>query len=596
MHEHFSIVGTTKSRWGQTFSDENLFLVLELDGDDKIQERGRSIIEQIEDTYQTHTPDTLKATAAIIESLDLPKNASIMIGVAFEKTLYVASHGACHAYIKRGDTFAELLTSKGNISGPIQKEDVLILSTPSFIEYVTRQSLSEAVSKTPFGELEDELAGRIHELDSSDGAACMIVRFDKAREEAVENEGSEEEIIETSTIKDVDEHINKPQGAKTTAFFKNIKRSVQKSNVLYSKHRRLTASIGLVLAGLLVTSLVFGSQHKTATLQKQSFEQVLGDVSGPLEEAESLISLNPQDAYEDLVDLEATVTEAIAQFPEESSERAKLQELLQQIELAIERSQRKYTLDQAPVFFDLKWVKETAHGTRLAFYENMIVVLDPDNQSAYALTADSKKSDIIASDDALLAATDVGLHGTTVSYFITDEDQRVVDNKLRTGISNDEDWGTITSMHSYAGNLYLLDTKGAIWKYAQIEGDFGPRQSYLGDEVEIDLSDSIDMAIDGAIWVLADNNIKKFAIGRPDVFFIQDEGLANPKALYTNEGLDYLYILEQDRVLVLDKEGNYHQQYVWDGVERAVDLIVSAELNTLIVLSDGKLLGIELEE
>ncbi len=93
-----------------------------------------------------------------------------------------------------------------------------------------------------------------------------------------------------------------------------------------------------------------------------------------------------------------------------------------------------------------------------------------------------------------------------------------------------EAWQDPRAIAVYEGDLYILDAgANEIWRYpANGDSYSNSPQRYLTD-VEADLSDAIDMAIDtnGNIYILhAGGWISKFFLGRPEVF--QFEGLPQP--------------------------------------------------------------------
>jgi hypothetical protein len=95
-----------------------------------------------------------------------------------------------------------------------------------------------------------------------------------------------------------------------------------------------------------------------------------------------------------------------------------------------------------------------------------------------------------------------------------------------------------------------------------------PPEGYFSPEVEVDLNGAIDMAIDGAIYVLyGDGQIRKFLSGQPAVFQITglDTPLNTPIAIYTapDELVQHLYIADagNQRIVQFTKEGQFVRQY-----------------------------------
>ena len=108
------------------------------------------------------------------------------------------------------------------------------------------------------------------------------------------------------------------------------------------------------------------------------------------------------------------------------------------------------------------------------------------------------------------------------------------------------------------------------------------------------------MAIDGSVWLGTSNGkILKFTGGREDSFTPKgvDPPFGNTLTLYTSDETNNLYILDSQnkRVVILEKDGTYLAQYVWEEAFTATQLAVSEEQKKIYLLSDGKLYAIALK-
>ena len=137
-------------------------------------------------------------------------------------------------------------------------------------------------------------------------------------------------------------------------------------------------------------------------------------------------------------------------------------------------------------------------------------------------------------------------------------------------IVNKDAWALPVAVGSYFGNFYILDPQmGQILRYLpSAEGYTNPAQYYFPDEVTVDLTGAVDMAIDGFIYVLfADGTIRKFEGGVPVEFEITeiDKPLDRPTAIYTapDDVAQYLYVADAGnrRVVQLTKEGRFLRQF-----------------------------------
>jgi hypothetical protein len=137
-------------------------------------------------------------------------------------------------------------------------------------------------------------------------------------------------------------------------------------------------------------------------------------------------------------------------------------------------------------------------------------------------------------------------------------------------IANKDAWALPVAVGSFFGNFYILDSQaGQILRYMpSAEGYTNPAEYYLSDQVTVDLSGAVDMAIDGFIYVLyADGTIRKFEAGVPVEFQITeiDKPFSRPAAIYTapDDVAQYLYIADagNHRVVQLNKDGRFVRQF-----------------------------------
>jgi hypothetical protein len=137
-------------------------------------------------------------------------------------------------------------------------------------------------------------------------------------------------------------------------------------------------------------------------------------------------------------------------------------------------------------------------------------------------------------------------------------------------ISGIQLWQWPVAASSYFGNFYLLDRQAnLIHRYRPDVGGYeGPSESYFPDGTFVDLSEAVDMTIDGYVYVLYQNGeIKKFLGGEPAPFQISglDIPFNGPTAIYTapDEEVQYLYVADagNQRIVQLGKEGEFIRQF-----------------------------------
>lgn len=126
------------------------------------------------------------------------------------------------------------------------------------------------------------------------------------------------------------------------------------------------------------------------------------------------------------------------------------------------------------------------------------------------------------------------------------------------------------AVDSYFGNFYVLDPQAnMLLRYLPtVDGYNAPPQSYFAANVAVDLSNAVDLAIDGAVYVLyQDGRIAKFEGGQPAEFNVTglDVPFNNPVAIFTkpDEDVQHIYVADagNHRVVQLNKDGSFVRQF-----------------------------------
>jgi hypothetical protein len=195
-----------------------------------------------------------------------------------------------------------------------------------------------------------------------------------------------------------------------------------------------------------------------------------------------------------------------------------------------------------------------------------MVVLDSANGAIYSLGTKTKTAGIIGGGDDLKKESYIDFIGDHVYVFtpVNIYDFNRASNTFKTLFKPSEKWGKIKGLHTFAGNIYLLDSgNNQIWKYQGTDYGFGEIAPYLKDRV--DFSNTISFAIEGAIYVLSTSgNVAQFSSGNAQNFEITglETPLKYPTSIFTTDETKNIYILDSGRVVVLDKKGVYQAQYV----------------------------------
>lgn len=176
--------------------------------------------------------------------------------------------------------------------------------------------------------------------------------------------------------------------------------------------------------------------------------------------------------------------------------------------------------------------------------------------------------------------------------------------KLETAkISANGRWETANSIASYVGSLYLLDgVLGQIYKHPSSQEEFKEGEEYIST-VNVNLRDSVSLAIDGSVYVLKNNNkVLKIQKSKLQDFSIKNiptpsNSLAKPIKIYTDSDTPSIYILDsnQKRIVEFDKDGQFVHQYALpDNFDKIVDFVISVKSRKIWVLNNNSVYEISI--
>ncbi len=121
-------------------------------------------------------------------------------------------------------------------------------------------------------------------------------------------------------------------------------------------------------------------------------------------------------------------------------------------------------------------------------------------------------------------------------------------------------WARVNLAASYVGNLYLVDApRNQILKYVALtEAAWTSSVTFFAPNTAPDLSNVVDLAIDGDVWLLRnDNSIVRSSGGKSNDFTIKelDQPLGKTIGIYTTPQMSALYLADagNQRIAQVDK-------------------------------------------
>lgn len=599
------IIGSVISRcstthWAQILKTPEVFGVIEVvDENGHAQETGMRVIAELTRQFQT-PPLSLSDVTGVVNALPEQEIVSLLLFVPVGNVAYIAMRGNGCAYLKRQGTCAKLLASSGSISGTLNIGDTVLLLSQTAATKLRENIVMNVFDHLNASEVAEKMTLAVNVQGDDEGSAALVIDIiGFVEEELMEKEKT---VFRSRGKLPNMTAIRRYMGLRLGSRKEAVKRHLNKTNVW----------IASLLFILFFISVSVGIRRELFNRRDQLDMKTVEEVKRVFEEGNALLDINAVKGRERLEQAKSTLDPLAKKATNRTKDGREILDLYGQITEALTRAMH-VTSVEPQLFYDAALLKSGATISGVGLYENTLGLLDTKTKTIYALTLVPKNGQILGGGDILDSSYGVGIHGDTV-YAATPNgivQTSVSDKKLASsGISKSSEWGTISSMTTFGGNIYLLDTeKSRIWKYiaidktasgsAEIRSGFSDLKEYLNPDTLPDLHNARSLAIDGSVWLgTSDGKILRFTQGKEDTFVISgiEPALGQSLMVYTDDTANNIYVLDADnkRVVVMDKDGMYLSAYVWKTDLKPSALVVSEKNNIILLLVDGKLYSIPL--
>jgi hypothetical protein len=589
---------------------------------------GKEVISRLHEIYfsseEQSTITKLKTSIKkLVNEFDKQVRVEVSAAVVVEadnKAIgYFAATSKASCFIYRQESLVEILETNENkiksASGFIKSKDIIITGTSQFFNIIALGTLKAALQSHKVRETVENLSSVVHgHVKNSQSAAVvfklMIIGEKKPGAVVLTSPEtvSQEDGVKENKLKSAVSGLS-AGSTKLKNFFTRLKLSLPKKQDLSSirikdeqrqnKAKKTTLTVAVILIGLLIVSVIFGSKKQSITEQTQVVESVLSEASYKYDQAITLKDLNPLRARLLLTEAKQEIEQNLDSIKDEG-EKQKLKDLLFQVESALESVAKEYQIEEAKIFQDLGLVKENFSGDDWAMVENIIYIFDQDLNTVLQFDVGNKSAKVVGGGDKLESGQLIGASGTRI--FVKTPTSILTIDSDRTELIDEQEaegWGNIKDLVGFASNAYLLDSsQGQIWKYNGLPSGLADKSEYLDESQSLD--QAVSMAIDGSIWVLfEDGRIVKFVRGKEDVFNPTglESDFSQAYKIYTDENLDNLYIIDRrnTKVIVINKDtGEYQASYVWPGIAGVNGLVVLEDQGLILLLAGQRIYEIEL--
>ncbi|MGC9395371.1 MAG: hypothetical protein ACP5J4_10990 [Anaerolineae bacterium] len=170
----------------------------------------------------------------------------------------------------------------------------------------------------------------------------------------------------------------------------------------------------------------------------------------------------------------------------------------------------------------------------------------------------------------------------------------------RQGLQGELEPGMVTAMDAFGEKLYLVHRQqNQILTYQPVNGIYDTARGYFAAELAPRLSEVLDIGIDGRVYLLmGDGTINTYFVGTEDRSF-KIKNLPDPDVhplvlaveSQTDSGMIYLGDPQQERIVVLDKRGDFKHQFRLsdEALKQLEALAVSETPHVLYLIADNRL-------
>lgn len=366
-----------------------------------------------------------------------------------------------------------------------------------------------------------------------------------------------------------------------------------KRSILNIRNTSWKVRLSLLTILILIISSVFSlrSVRDQQMLQQEleRFDLIENTIQEKKEQAEARIIFRDTDSARSLL------TEALSlidTLPDLRSEQGRVEQLRSEI-LSISSELQGIIVPETSVI-------TTAP-------DNLIRLAVADNESIFAIS--STNAYRFNSVNQSLELVNRGTLGQLQNIISLSNSALVLDEQRQLGrlnsntvmplISGTNRLNDIAAVYGYNESLYALTASAEQIIRMRPQGDNFEAGTPWIIARSTSLANARDMAIDGDIYVLLADRILQFRSGRELSFELKavDPPLSQAMRIVTSIDMRNIYVLEpsRDRIIVLDKNGNFVNQYVFEGLDDINDMIINESRREGYVISGGQLIRFTLD-
>ncbi len=356
----------------------------------------------------------------------------------------------------------------------------------------------------------------------------------------------------------------------------------------YNWWQKLNLTKKIALVGLIITILIFVqslvilTQKKSVDKRDQVYQELIQTINAKFAEADSKMIYNDQVAAENLLlEIEQSLKNLNVSSPRQQSEINTIKDKV------VHQLNTVRRIHEVPEPVELASLSSLSEPRQIAQKDGQFYILD--NQKLYQVKNQTVETIADFPNGKLLADWPNKQNlivGNSEKYFIFDVKSKTMDSFAFAKSAGNT---SVQDLNIYSDNLYVLDNQAnQFFKYPGSSNSFANGQKWL--KSDSDVKDVNSFAIDGSIYSIDNQGlIKKFTKGLEEKFSYQvpRPQIGQKATIQTFRDSKFLYIIDpaNNRVIILNKDGNIKDQYTSPKFDNLLDLTIDPAEKAIYLLN-----------
>ena len=352
----------------------------------------------------------------------------------------------------------------------------------------------------------------------------------------------------------------------------------------------------IILAIIFLGSIIYIKIKENKEAKIAQYDTILVTITEKKDDAEAKLLYGEEGKALEILENASKLVETLPQKTEE--EIAKYNEMKSSIDEILNKLQKLNNVE-TELIADLNSQNPDGDLNKLAILGEDIFTYSHKDDNMYQINIISKETKIKNHDNQKnLISSDTPKEDDKMIFLSKDsnvyEYTKLTESLSTKDISFPQDSVDITQIFVYNRRLYTLSPKSdQIFKHNPTQTGYDRGSAWITQNSD-SLKNAISLAVDGNIFVLTDDaHILNFYSGEQKNFEIQGvhPELESPTKIWTYANSDYLYLLEpkNKRVILLDKDGNFIEQYTSNIWKEPQDMLIDEDNKLVYILDDNKI-------